>query len=108
MIQVCDNILVFWNKISYLQLEVKHNRISYYSEQTLIFCPKGALFLESGPFKWCADKMPTGQNANRTKCQPKVGILSRLFIVVGILSVPIFGWHFVRNISTCFGPLSES
>ena len=50
MIQVCDNILVFWNKISYLQ-EVKHNSISYYSEQTLIFCPKGALFLESGPFK---------------------------------------------------------
>ena len=49
MIQVCDNILVFWNKISYLQ-EVKHNSISYYSEQTLIFCPKGALFLESGSY----------------------------------------------------------
>ena len=32
------------------------------------------------------DKMPTGQNANWTKCQPKVGILSELFIVVGILS----------------------
>ena len=43
----------------------------------------------------------------RTKCQPKVGILSGLFIVVGILSVPIFGWHFVRTISTCFGILSE-
>ena len=34
--------------------------------------------------------MPTGQNANRTKCQPKVGILSGLFSVVGILSVPTF------------------
>ena len=44
----------------------------------------------------------------RTKCQPLVGILSGLFSVVGILSVPIFGWHFVLNISTCFGPLSES
>ena len=46
------------------------------------------------------DKMPTGQNANRTKSQPKVGILSGLFIVVGIFSVPILGWHFVRTIST--------
>ena len=53
------------------------------------------------------DKMPTeqnanGQNANRTKCQLKVGILSGLFSVVGILSVLILGWHFVRTISTCF------
>ena len=47
------------------------------------------------------------QNANRRKCQPKVGILSGLFIVVDILSVPIFGWHFVWTISTCFGILSE-
>ena len=43
------------------------------------------------PSERCADKMPTG-----------------LFIVVGILTVPIFGWHFVRIISTCFGILSES
>ena len=49
-----------------------------------------------------------GQKANRTKCQLKVGIFSGLFIVVGILSVPIFGWHFVQTISTCFGILSES
>ena len=28
--------------------------------------------------------------------------------VVAILSVPIFGWHFVWTISTCFGILSES
>ena len=52
--------------------------------------------------------MPTGQNANHAKCQPFVGILSVLFFEVGISSVPIFGWHFVRTISTCFGILSES
>ena len=47
------------------------------------------------------------QNANRTKCQPDK-MPTGLFSVVGILSVPTFGWHFVRNISTCFDPLSES
>ena len=48
-----------------------------------------------------------GQNANRTYCQPEVGIFSGLISVVGILSVPTFWlafcpdhlnmfWHFVR------------
>ena len=46
-----------------------------------------------------------GQNANRTKCQPDK--MLGLFIVVGILSIPIFGWHFVRTISRCFGILSK-
>ena len=59
-----------------------------------------------------------GQNANRTKCQPdisqpKVGILSGLFSVVGILSDPTFWlafcpdhlnmfWHFVTIMKITF------
>ena len=37
---------------------------------------------------WCVDKMPTGQNANRTKCQPRLAFCPGLFF---------HGWHFVRT-----------
>ena len=52
--------------------------------------PIGKVGTDGGVRKKCQpDKMPTGQNAYWTKCQPKVGILFGLSIVVGILSVPI-------------------
>ena len=55
---------------------------------------------------WCIFQV-LGQNAYGQNANGKVGILSGLFLV-GILSVPFFGWHFVGTISTCFGILPKS
>ena len=55
---------------------------------------------------WCIFQV-LGQNAYGQNANRKVGILSGLFLV-GILSVPFFGWHFVGTISTCFEILPKS
>ena len=56
------------------------------------------------PFKcWCADKMPTGQNANQ-----RLAFCPDLFLWLAFCLSQLFGWHFVRTISTCFGILSKS
>ena len=55
------------------------------------------LVLTGSVCKWCVDKMPTGQNANRTKCQPDKmpnGQNANL------------GWHFVRDFFSVIGILS--
>ena len=75
-------------------------------ENIWIYTPSitNSIFLDNLPR---SKEFPNTQNEGKIHFK-KVGILSGLLIVVGILSVPIFGWHFVRTISTCFGILSES
>ena len=61
----------------------------------------------------CVDKMPTGQmptgqmptghNANQ-----KLAFCPDLFLWLAFCLSQLFGWHFVRTISTCFGILSKS
>ena len=61
---------------------IRYNTMST-SEMTFF---KGFIVLQ--PFFRCVDKMPTGQNANRTKCQPRLAFCPGLFF---------HGWHFVRT-----------
>ena len=56
--------------------------------------------------QWLSSEV-VGQNANRTKCQPKVGILSGLFSVVGILSVPTFWLAFCLDHLNMFWPYMQ-
>ena len=72
--------MIFVGKLllSYITLGIDKALFFYFSE---LFNKKRLVY----SLKVC------GQNANRTKCQPKVGIFAGLFIVIGILSVPIFG-----------------
>ena len=66
----------------------------------------------------CVDKMPTGRNANRTKCQPRLAFCPWLFSVVGILSGPTFwlafcpdhlkmSWHPLPNVREWGGPVTS-
>ena len=47
--------------------------------------------------------MPTGHNANQ-----RLAFCPDFFLWLAFCSSQLFGWHFVRTISTCFGILSES
>ena len=49
------------------------------------------------------DKMPTGHNANQ-----RLAFCLDLFLWLAFCPSQLFGWHFVRTISTCFGILAES
>ena len=49
------------------------------------------------------DKMPTRHNANQ-----RLAFCPDLSLWLAFCPSQLFGWHFVRTISTCFGILSES
>ena len=49
------------------------------------------------------DKMPTGHNANQ-----RLAFCPDLFLWLAFCPSQLFGWHFVRTITTCFGILSKS
>ena len=58
---------------------------------------------------WCGvrtkcqpDKMPTGHNANQ-----RMAFCPAFFQWLAFCPSQLFGWHFVRTISTCFGILSN-
>ena len=58
--------------------------------------PKG------GRTKCQPDKMPTGHNANQ-----RLAFCPGFFQLLAFCPSQLFGWHFVRTISTCFGILSN-
>ena len=47
--------------------------------------------------------MPTGHNANQ-----RLAFCPDFYLWLAFCPSQIFGWHFVRTISTCFGILSQS
>ena len=59
--------------------------------------------LRGGRTKCQPDKMPTGHNANQ-----RLAFCPDLFLWLAFCLSQLFGWHFVRTISTCFGILSKS
>ena len=57
---------------------------------------------QDGRTKCQPDKMATGQNANQ-----RLAFCSDFFLWLAFCPSQLFGWHFVRTISTCFRILSE-
>ena len=56
-----------------------------------------------GRTKCQPDKMPTGHNANQ-----RLAFCPYFFLWLAFCPSQLFGWHFVRTISTCFGIFSKS
>ena len=95
------NILVVWS-----EQKMKGNQLSILITYCIIiqtykiFCPA------------CSWNYPVP--GGKTKCRQTNKLPTErlafcpFFFVVGVLSVPIFGWHYVRTVSTCFDILSES
>ena len=60
------------------------------------------IFSTEGALRRCADKMPTGHNANQ-----RLAFCPAFFQWLAFCPSQLFGWHFVRTISSCFGILSN-
>ena len=66
-------------------------------------CVSSVRSSNGGRTKCQPDKMPTGHNANQ-----RLAFCPDFFLWLAFCPSQLFGWHFVRTISTCFGIFSKS